>query len=363
MSGRWSVEQAWDWHRKQPWLRGCNFMGSDCCNRIDQWQELGFEERLATADRELALAASVGYNSIRLILQFEVWDQEHDGFMARLDRYLATAAKHGISAMICFGNDCTVPKDENYVAPRLGPQKVDWGYHGGRKNSPHDSRQTVGYSALDEPDCARRFYQMVGEVVERYAHDDRVVIWDLFNEPGNSNRGNLSLPHMVRFFEIAREIGPRQPLTTGVWRVTGDNAIPEIEQVALDLSDVVSYHNYGSYDTNILLLERLKGYGRPLFNTEWLHRMQHNDVFTLFPLFYLEKVGCYNWGFVAGLYQTYEPWEGVWRRYEAGGARDVDFTKWQHDLFRPSLRPYDPRETELIRHYCTLADQRDGKGK
>lgn len=94
MAGRWSTEKAWEWYRGQPWLRGCNFMGSDCCNRVDQWQELGFEERLATADRELALAAAIGFNSIRLILQFEVWDQEHDGFMRRLDRYRVAQPHH-----------------------------------------------------------------------------------------------------------------------------------------------------------------------------------------------------------------------------------------------------------------------------
>lgn len=48
-------------------------MGSDCANRIDQWQELGFEERLKTADRELELAAKTGYNSIRIVLEFIVW--------------------------------------------------------------------------------------------------------------------------------------------------------------------------------------------------------------------------------------------------------------------------------------------------
>ena len=359
MGEKWSAEKAWGWYGRQPWLRGCNFMGSDCCNRIDQWQELGFEERLATADRELALAASIGYNSIRLILQFEVWDQQHDGFMARLDRYLATAAKHGISAMVCFGNDCCVPKDENYAPPRLGEQRVDWGYHGGRRISPHDERAAVGYSVLDEPEQAARFCQMVAEVVAAYAQDERVAVWDLFNEPGNSNRGSRSLPHLVRFFEIAREIGPRQPLTTGVWRIGRNNPLAEIEQTALDLSDVVSYHNYGSYETNIQIVERLKRCGRPILNTEWLNRITHNDVDTLFPLFYLERIGCYNWGFVAGRYQTYEPWESLWRRHERGEARDVDFTKWQHDLFRPSLRPYDPREIETIRRYAAFADERD----
>ena len=45
MMAKWSKERAWAWYHARPWIRGCNFMGSDCANRIDQWQESGFEER------------------------------------------------------------------------------------------------------------------------------------------------------------------------------------------------------------------------------------------------------------------------------------------------------------------------------
>jgi len=38
-------------------------------------------------------------------------------------------------------------------------------------------------------------------------------------------------------------------------------------------------------------------------------------------------------------------------------------TKWQHDLFRPSLRPYDPREIELIKTYNKKADERFANGQ
>ncbi len=361
MNGVWTVEKAWEWYNKQPWLRGCNFMGSDCNNRIDQWQEYGFEERFTTAERELELAASTGFNTIRLIMQFEVWDQEHAGFMKRLDRYLAAAYKCGISSMICFGNDCMVPKDENYVEPALGLQKLNWGYHGNRRYSPHGPLSSPGYSVLDEEDSAQRFYKMVHEIVSEYAKDPRVVIWDIFNEPGNSRRGNMSMPHMIRFFDIAREIDPMQPLTCAPYKnMTHGRTLTEIEQKALELSDIISYHCYGNFENNIQVIENLRRYGRPLINTEWLNRITHNNVFEMFPLFYLERIGCYNWGFVAGLYQTYEPWENLWARYYKGEAKDVDFTKWQHDLYRPSLRPYDPNEIELIKKYCKYADERDG---
>ena len=56
------------------------------------------------------------------------------------------------------------------------------------------------------------------------------------------------------------------------------------------------------------------------------------------------------------LYQTYDPWNGIWQQWANGQARNVDFKVWFHDLYWPGLHPYDPHEIELIQHYCKLAD-------
>ena len=357
MKGQWSRERAWDWYDRHPWFRGCNFMGSDCANRIDQWQALGFEERMVTAERELKLAADTGFNTIRIIPEFIVWDQDHDGFMARFERYIATAWKYGISCMVTFGNDCMPPKDEFWKPLQLGEQHFDWGYHGGRKHSQHQRHNQMGYHLLDEPELAARHYEWVREIIVTYKNDVRICFWDLYNEPGNAHRDVVTLPLLVMLYEIAREIDPIQPVTSAVWRMHGENELCAAEQFVLENSDIVSYHNYGTYDENIAILRRLKRQGRPILNTEWLARMQHNTVEQMFPLFYLEKVGCYNWGFVAGKYQTYEPWNGIWQRWDEGGARDIDFKVWFHDLYRPNLHPYDPNEIELIRRYCKMADE------
>lgn len=358
MSDVWSQAKAWDWYNQTPWLRGCNFMSSDCANRIDQWQAQGFEEKLATADRELKLAAETGFNSVRLILEFIVWDQEHDGFMTRLDRYLETAWKYGIRAVLVFGNDCMPPKNEFYRAPALGVQPYDWGYHGGRRHSQHDRFDEVGCSLLDEPELVPRHYAWVREIMEKYKQDPRVLCWDLYNEAGAANRGRVSLPHVREFFRIAREVNPSQPLTSCLWKgLSRDNELPEVERFVLANSDIISYHNYGSYTDNIKIIQRLKTYGRPILCTEWLARCLHNTVQEMFPLFYLEKIGCYNWGLVAGLYQTYEPWNGLWTAWDQGKAEQVDFTKWFHDLYRPNLRPYDPREISLIQVFSRMADE------
>ena len=216
----------------------------------------------------------------------------------------------------------------------------------------------MGYHLLDEPELAERHYEWVREIITKYKDDERVCVWDLYNEPGNARREMVTEKHMRKFFEIAREINPIQPLTACIWRCPADREkeIPEIELIAAELSDIISYHNYGTYENNIRILKRLKEYGRPIINTEWMGRCLHNTVQEMFPLFYLEKIGCWNWGFVAGKNQTYEPWNGTWECYAENSNLDVDFTKWFHDLYRPSLHPYDPHEIELIKRFCDLGD-------
>lgn len=357
---RWSEERIWKWYHSRPWIRGCNYMSADCANRVDQWQEYGFEERFQTTAGELELMAKLGFNSIRIIPEFIVWDKEHDGFMERFERYVALAAKNGISCMVVLGNDCMPPYEEALRRMQLGEQHVDWGYHGGRKVSQHGHFEGSGYSLLDDPEYAERYYEFVREIVEKYKNDERIIIWDVFNEPGNSKRRSMSLPHLKKFFEIIREIDPIQPLTVGIWTQTEhfENLL-EIEKYGLENSDLISYHNYSPYESNIRELKQLKKFGRPVINTEWLNRCGGNRVEEIFPLFYLEQVGCYNWGFVAGKCQTYEPWNAVWDGYRQNpeNYEHFDFTKWFHDLYRPNHNPYNPKETELIRRFCTLADQ------
>ena len=157
-----------------------------------------------------------------------------------------------------------------------------------------------------------------------------------------------------------RNIDPIQPLTVGIWSQTVDlDNLLEIEKIGLENSDIITYHNYSSYENNIEEMHLLKKLERPVMNTEWLARCCKNTVEEMFPLYFLEKIGCYCWGFVAGKYQTYEPWNGIWDNYKENpdACRYFDFSKWLHDLYRPSLNPYVPREIDVIKKFSALADK------
>ncbi len=282
--------------------------------------------------------------------------------LRNLERFLALCGKHKIRAIMCLGNDCSRPK-EMWSVPKPGPQPYDIGYHGGRKKSQHGSFPgAIGFISADDPELRPKFFQMCGEVMEKYKDDDRVLFWNIWNEPGNANRVEASVEPLRELFELAWKINPKQPLAADLWAGelgTNPKGRNKAQILAGKLSDIVSYHCYGDYERQIRVIRLLKRhYGRPMINTEWLARIKHNDVFTAYPLFYIENIGCTCWGFVAGKYQTYEPWESMWREVEKGSelGKSYDMTKWFHDLYRPSLRPYDPKEIDVIKRFNKLAD-------
>lgn len=355
---RWSQQRAWEWYNSRPWIRGCNYMSANCVNRVDQWQSLHFDEHLEETERELEVMRELGFNSVRLILEYVVWKEEHDLFLENFERYISLCHKYGISCMIVLANDCMPPKTELWKMPAIGEQHYDVGYHGGRKHSQHGAHNgPAPHFYLDNPDSADDYFKMVTEIVTIYKDDPRILMWDLFNEPGNSRREGISLPILKRMFETVRKINPSQPLTVAAWWFDlNDFHTSEENQFALENSDIITYHNYSPYEEHIQVIKHLKKFERPIINTEWLARCTNNTVFDNFPLFYLENIGCYNWGFVAGKYQTYEAHNSLWDWYYSDKNANIDLTKWFHDLYRPSYRPYDPKEIDLVKKFCQLAD-------
>lgn len=78
---KWTTERAWKWYHTQKWIRGYCGCPSNCVNRIALWQEYKHEEVFEQLDREFALAEKTGLNAVRAVLQFEVWQNQHDSFM------------------------------------------------------------------------------------------------------------------------------------------------------------------------------------------------------------------------------------------------------------------------------------------
>jgi hypothetical protein len=323
----WSKEKAWAWYREVAPVRGVNYVPSSAVNMLEWWQKETFDP--ATIDRELGWARRYGFNSVRCNLSFEVWEVDPEGLKKRLDRFLAIAAKHEIGVMLCLFDDVNfaraVPVAGKQPEPRPGVHNSRW------VPSPAASKVT-------DREAWRGLERYVKDIVGEFRTDRRVLVWDLYNEPGNGGLSDRSLPLVKVTFAWARDMDPVQPLTTGPWR--GHNG--EMAKTIAALSDVVSYHHYGPAHAVERTTMHYKQYGRPLFCTETIRRVHNQDFAAILPVFSKHEVSWYNWGLVAGKQQTYLPW---------GKRGQTIDDPWHWDLLWPDGRPYAPKEVELIRKF------------
>ena len=324
--GQWSVEQANAWSTAQPWLVGCNFLPSTAVNDVEMWQAETFDP--ATIDREFGWAHDLGFNTVRVFLNFVVWEANAAGLKNRFEQFLTIADKHGIRVMPVLFDDCNFAG--RVAAAGKQPDPVP-GVH----NSQWVSSPPL--SLVTDKSTWSRLERYVKEFIGSFANDRRVVVWDLYNEPGNSAMGEKSRPLMETTFAWAREAKPSQPLSTGAW---ADLRTPFSRRM-MELSDVVSFHGYDARAGIETKLKICGESGRPVICTEWLRRQAGNDFEKTLPLFRDRTIGCYNWGLVAGRTQTYFPWGSP------KGAPEP--TQWQHDILHKDGTPFSEREVAAIR--------------
>ncbi len=341
---RWSADKANAWYTKQPWLVGSNFLPSNAINELEMWQADTFDPK--RIDTELGWAEKIGMNTMRVFLQDQLWTQDAEGFKNRLDTFLTIASKHHIRPLFVLFDSCWDP------APHLGKQHppVPGVHNSGWVQSP-GAKELANES--DYPLLAA----YVKGVVGAFANDDRVLGWDIWNEPDNTNASsyassaqekNLVLKLLPRAFAWARQAKPSQPLTSGIWHEsagTPENKLSPMARQQLELSDVISFHNYDPAAKFEAEVEWLQKYHRPLLCTEYMARPQGSTFESILPEAKKFKVAAINWGFVAGKSQTYLPWDSWQKPYVNGRVPAI----WFHDVFKQDGKPYNPAETAFIR--------------
>ena len=360
MKRQWTPEEANAWYEKQGWLRGFNLVGSKCANRLDMFQKYKSEEKLEQLEKELALAEKIGFNTIRLWSNFDVYYAEEDSYMEIFEKYIELCAKYGQKVMIMLTHEEDLPRGDVFVPKKMGEQEYALGIHFGRIPLTPEQEKLQPKHYMEYPEIKDKFIEMVEKTVSKYAKDERILAFNIWNEPGITI-GERSIPLIDELFKLVRSYDPIQPVCADVWRnVKGDKIQTKEEQFAYDNSDIISFHSYQSFDKLVAEINFHKKTNRPLFLTEWLNRVNHNNVFDIYPMLFLSNVSCHCWGFVVGKVQNDEPWPDLWQQWDEGGARNYDFTKWQHDLFRQNFRPYDPYEIELIENFNNI-DKKDGR--
>lgn len=322
---RWTVEEAMKWGDNLPWLRGSNFNPSTAINQLETWQAETFDP--ATIDRELGWAEDIGFNCMRVYLHHLAWQVDREGFKKRMDEYLSIADSHGIKTIFVFFDDCW---NAEYSAgkqpePKTGIHNSGW-------------IRDPGNRIFREADLMDTLEVYVKDVLISFAEDDRIILWDLYNEPGNNNLGNKSMPLLKNVFSWAREVNPAQPLSVGVW----NKELVDLNSYQLENSDVITYHNYSDEFDHQKAIDSLKLYNRPMICTEYMARSRNSRFQNIMPLLKENNIGAINWGLVAGKSNTMYAWDTP---IPDGSEPEI----WFHDIFRPDGSVFDEEEINLIK--------------
>ena len=340
----WTKQQANSWYAQQKWLVGSNYIPADAINQLEMWQEATFNP--AQIDKELGWAKSMGMNTMRVYLHDLLWQQDAPGLKRRINTFLEIASKHGIKPLFVLFDSCWDPN------PRLGMQRppIPGVHNSGWVQSP-------GAKALADPSQYPRFESYVKDIVGSFAKDNRILGWDVWNEPDNTGGGDYNdrsperIAHVAKLlpqvFAWARSVDPTQPLTSGVWHNENWNDLAKlnaVEQTQLTQSDVISFHDYGWPESFEARAKALEVYGRPILCTEYMARGSGSTIDGTLPIGKRRNIAMFNWGLVNGKTQTIMPWDSWQRPYTLRPP-----TVWFHDLLHADGTPYRPREIAIIK--------------
>jgi hypothetical protein len=225
--------------------RGFNYSGSWGTSALDLWQHHDH----GTMAQEVARGKAYfpGWNLARWWLSHEAYQRNPERFLANLDAGLGLFADHGIQVIpllfnrwrdpICdFGGvplDHIIPGSSSYCLP------------GAYTSLDRPAWTQDGFADLDH-DAENIFRAYLDAVVGAHRDDDRILGWDLCNEPlmgpyvedpdSPIREGELRWLTWVR--DVARAAGASQPLTVGNY-----NSLTAI-RLTEPLSDFISFHPY-----------------------------------------------------------------------------------------------------------------------
>jgi hypothetical protein len=338
---QWSRQQANTWSGTTPWFVGANYIPANAINQLEMWQSQTFDPR--TIDRELGWAQAIGMNAMRVFLHDLLWEQDSEGFKQRIDQFLQVADRHHIKILFVLFDSCWEPE------PKLGPQHppIPGVHNSGWVKSP-------AISALNNLNQEPRLEAYVKGVVGAFARDNRILGWDVWNEPAHDPRV-VSL--LEKAFGWARSVGPLQPLTSGVCCNGGwvKGQPDSLESAQLTQSEMISFHDYNWPEKMAAEITQLKTYGRPLLCTEYLARGAGSTFEGALPLGLRDRVAMLNWGLVDGKTQTRLPWDS-WERPYVRSEPPV----WHHDVLHADGVPYREAEVALIRRLTAESREHNG---
>jgi Cellulase (glycosyl hydrolase family 5) len=257
-------------------VRGVNFIPSYAANTYEIWRNYDHD----LFDFQLNLASDVGFNTVRLWLNYAAYEEMGPKMVDRVEDALRLCAKHHLRAVMVLFDSCGVRprKDTRWMDAQ---QAYGQFQSSSRFNSEDKAlmerlfyKYTQGFGAKTQvpvapdspmmallyqkwmptpgndrlgPDWYSRLQLYVDAVFDRLKDNPNVLLWDLMNEPEWASE-NLSItPEMretrdtfLRYFEAHIKHRYPEALVCIGWA-----QLKNAEQYS-QLADIVTFHIYGS---------------------------------------------------------------------------------------------------------------------
>src|SRR6202042_2992932 len=149
---------------------GANFIPSTAINQLEMFQPGTYGPR--RIDTELGWARLHGLNTVRVFLHDQLWAQDSRGFQTRLAQFVNIASRHRIKPLFVLFDSCWDPHPQvgRQHAPTPGVHNSGW-------------VQGPGADRIDDKSYTRTLQEYVTGVMTQFRNDDRVLGWDVWNEP------------------------------------------------------------------------------------------------------------------------------------------------------------------------------------
>jgi endo-1,4-beta-mannosidase len=177
---QWTSDKAFEWYSNEEWPIGANFLPSSAINQLEMFQNETYDKQTIT--KELRMANSLGFNSMRVYLHDLLWNIK-DEFLSNFEEFLKICDELNIKPIIVLFDDChrSDPKLGKQFLPVRGIHNSGWSQSPG-----HKIVKEIHNGKKNELPRLKKFTQ---EILDLYKNDNRILLWDIYNEPGQFGIG------------------------------------------------------------------------------------------------------------------------------------------------------------------------------
>lgn len=239
-------------------VRGFNYQPSYAWNSYEAWRF--FDASIFKRELTLGKKFFPKFNTVRLWLSYDAFRYEEDRQAENFEAVLKICEQLGIKAIPVLFNrwhDATLDNGGIYYT------------------------QMVPGSCW----CATEtmFDSYIEKIVKAHKEDDRILIWDICNEPfaygSNKEFVDIIKPYefawLRKIYKMCKDAGAEQPVSLS----HSSPYTPVIEEVA-DISDVFLVHPYYYYNENDLKNKPLDGFRDWMKSYEALSKKYNKPVLT-----------------------------------------------------------------------------------